>query len=78
MKLKYVLLFILFQTIFGFSQKIDFKKSIFTISDSLRQNANTVIRNSKTEVSIHSKKNMTITYSKLITVLNANGNKFKT
>ena len=75
MKLKYILPFILFQTIVGFSQKIDFKKSIFTISDSLRQHANTVIRDNKTEVSIHSKKNMTITYSKLITVLNANGNK---
>ncbi len=75
MKLKHIIPFILLQTIFGFSQKIDFKKSILTIPDSLKQNANTVIRNSNTEVRIYSKKNMTITYSKLITVLNANGNK---
>jgi hypothetical protein len=74
MKLKLTVLLI-FQFLFLFSQKIDLNKSILVIPDSLTKNANVVVRHAYTSVEVHSEKSMTITYNKLITVLNKRGDR---
>ena len=73
MKLKLTTL-LLFQILIAFPQKSDFSKSIYVIPDSLANHANVVARKLKTAVTIASEKSMTISYYKLITVLNENGN----
>ncbi|QCX40175.1 DUF3857 domain-containing protein [Aureibaculum algae] len=73
MYFKQLLLFVtLFSFQFIYSQ--DFDVSILSIPDSLKQNANSVIRNSSTKIVLESSKKMTVTRSKTITVLNKLGN----
>ncbi len=72
MTLKKFLLFIsLFYFQFIFSQDIEF--NVFSIPDSLTQNANSVVRFDETNIELVSSKKMTITYKKAITILNKFG-----
>ncbi|MES2411671.1 MAG: DUF3857 domain-containing protein [Bacteroidota bacterium] len=71
MKLKILLLFFLFFTIFTFGQKLEY--STLTIPDSLKQNANVVIRLSETNIDITSQKSMVINSVQVTTVLNELG-----
>lgn len=71
MKLKILqLLFILF-SISAISQKLEY--STLTIPDSLKTNANAVVRSSQIDIIISSQKSMTIKAFKVITILNELG-----
>jgi len=72
MKIQPLLLFIFFFNFqFLFSQ--DLSLSVLTIPDSLKQNANSVVRLYDTNIELVSHKKMIITYRKAITVLNKLG-----
>lgn len=74
MNLKLNLFFcVLFAHFFSYSQ-ITNLSTIF-IPDSLKTGANAVVRQSKKEIEIVNEKNMIITYTKVITVLNEDGNR---
>lgn len=47
--------------------------SIATLSDSLKQNANAVVRLDQTQVTISSQREMRVTYKRVVAVLNENG-----
>lgn len=64
------IIFLLFSEL-GFGQKLDY--SIVTIPDSLKQNANAVVRLNKVTIDISSQKSLTIKSIKVVTVLNELG-----
>ena len=70
MKLIFSFLFSFFFSIF-FAQKPEY--AIATIPDSLKQNANAIVRHQHTEVKIHSQRSMNIKNQRVITVLNERG-----
>ncbi len=63
--------FLLLITPTVFSQKEQFPTA--TISDSLKQNANAVVRLLQTDITITSQRNMTITTKRVVTILNEKG-----
>jgi hypothetical protein len=71
MKLNPLLIFFLLLSGFSFGQKLEY--SILTIPDSLKQNANSVIRLSQTNIDIISQKSMRIKSIQVTTVLNELG-----
>lgn len=72
MKLKPTLYFCaLFVHFFCYSQITDY--AVSAIPDSLKLGANAVVRYCKQEIDIHDEKSMTVTFSKIITVLNKEG-----
>lgn len=71
MKLKNLSHFFLLFTIFSFGQKLEY--SVLTIPDSLKQNANSVIRLEKINIDITSQKSMVIKSVTVTTVLNELG-----
>lgn len=71
MKLNILPFLLLFLAQFSFGQKIEY--NVLAIPDSLKQNANTVVRLSKTDVDISSRKSMTIKNTEVVTVLNELG-----
>lgn len=64
-------LFFLIFTSYSFAQKNDY--SILKISDSLKENANAVVRFDLTDISILSQRNMVIKTDRAVTVLNEKG-----
>lgn len=71
MKLKITLFLFLFFSLIAFGQKSEYSTS--AIPDSLKQNANVVIRLSKTNIDITSQKSMVISSLQVTTVLNELG-----
>lgn len=67
---KYTPLFILFLQLSVFAQE---NLSVSGIPDNLKEHANAVVRLSKTDVVIDSRKSMTITSKKIVTVFNETG-----
>lgn len=61
----------LFTTTFLFAQKSDY--STLTISDSLKENANAVVRLNQIDIIIASQRSMNIKNKRVVTVLNENG-----
>ncbi|WP_264566543.1 DUF3857 domain-containing protein [Flavobacterium sp. N3904] len=61
----------LFTTTFLFAQKSDF--SSLTISDSLKENANAIVRLNQIDIVIASQRSMNIKTKRVVTVLNENG-----
>ncbi|MCZ8089999.1 DUF3857 domain-containing protein [Flavobacterium sp.] len=66
-----ILLLLILFTSFAFGQKLEY--SILTIPDSLKQNANAVLRNSEMNISIPTQNTMTIKSKVITTVLNEYG-----
>src|SRR6478736_1099774 len=66
-----VSLFFLFTTSFLFAQKNDY--SSLTISDSLKENANAIVRLNQIDVVIASQRSMNIKTKRVVTVLNGHG-----
>jgi transglutaminase-like putative cysteine protease len=66
-----VSLFFLFATTFLFAQKSDY--STLTLSDSLKENANAVVRLNQVDIVIGSQRSMNIKNKRVVTVLNENG-----
>lgn len=66
-----ILLVLILFTSFAFGQKLEY--SILTIPDSLKQNANAVLRNSEMNISIPTQNTMTIKSKVITTVLNELG-----
>jgi len=66
-----ILLALILFTSFAFGQKLEY--SILTIPDSLKQNANAVLRNSEMNISIPTQNTMTIKSKVITTVLNEYG-----
>lgn len=66
-----ILLVLILFTSFAFGQKLEY--SILTIPDSLKQNANAVLRNSEMNISIPTQNTMTIKSKVITTVLNEYG-----
>jgi hypothetical protein len=71
MKIKMMLLVLVLLSNFSFSQKTDY--SIIAIPDSLKENANAVIRLSQLVITITSQKTMTLKSVQITTVLNELG-----
>ncbi|MFN3753235.1 DUF3857 domain-containing protein [Flavobacterium sp.] len=71
MKLKFISYFLLLSTFLVSAQKLDY--AVQTIPDSLKQNANAVVRSSQLNINISSQKSMTVKTSKVVTVLNELG-----
>jgi len=71
MKLKLLPVFLLLFSVFSFGQKLEY--STLTIPDSLKLNANAVMRLSQMNIDITSQKSMTISSIQAITVLNELG-----
>lgn len=71
MKLKFLHLLFLFFSIISVAQKLEY--AALSISDSLKQNANAVIRLSQLNINITSQKSMTLKSTRVVTVLNALG-----
>lgn len=71
MKLNILPFLFLLLTLFSFGQKLEY--SILSIPDSLKQNANAVVRLSKLEINISSQKSMTLKSTEVTTVLNELG-----
>lgn len=65
------MLLVLFQFVGAFAQ--DFEYSVFSIPEELKLNANSVVRKAHTEINIISQQSMTISTSKVVTILNAAG-----
>lgn len=68
---KYVSSLLLFCTTFIYAQKVEYTS--FTISDSLKENANAVIRLNQIDILISSQRNMNVITKKIVTVLNEKG-----
>lgn len=64
-------LIILLFTTFVFSQKLEY--STLSIPDSLKQNANSVVRLNQIDIGIVSQRNMTVKTKRVVTVLNEKG-----
>lgn len=71
MKFKYGYLVMLFFTTFVFSQKPEY--STLLIPDSLKQNANAVVRLNQIDIGIVSQRNMIVKTKRVVTVLNEKG-----
>jgi len=71
MQFKYGYLIILFFTTFVFSQKPEY--SALIITDSLKQNANAVVRLNQIDIGIVSQRNMIVKTKRVVTVLNEKG-----
>ncbi|MEO5776821.1 MAG: transglutaminase family protein [Flavobacterium sp.] len=71
MKLPILPLFLFFISISVFGQKLEY--STLTIPDSLKQNANSVVRLNQMDINITSQKSMTISSTQVTTVLNELG-----
>ena len=71
MKSKFLTVFCLVIGAVSFGQKLDY--SVLTIPDSLKQNANSVVRLSQTDINIPSQKTMSIKSVGVITILNELG-----
>ncbi|RKS99841.1 DUF3857 domain-containing transglutaminase family protein [Flavobacterium sp. 123] len=71
MGFKYGYLIILLFTTFVFSQKLEY--STLSIPDSLKQNANSVVRLNQIDIGIVSQRNMTVKTKRVVTVLNEKG-----
>ncbi len=71
MKFIYFYFLSLFFSTSVFSQKEQFP--VATISDSLKQNANAIVRLLQTDITIASQRNMTVTTKRVVTVLNDKG-----
>ena len=68
-----ILIIFFFLTVqFSFSQNVEL--SVLTIPDSLKQNANAVVRFYNTDITLESSKKMNISIKKAVTVLNKLGN----
>jgi len=74
MKLK-IIVAILFIATYASAQKVDFNKSILLIPKNFTKNANIITRYDETNVVVKSKKSMTVTYKKFVTVYNKYGDK---
>ena len=68
---KYVSFLFLFFTSFIFAQKIEYNS--LNISDSLKENANAVVRLNQIDIVIASQRSMSITTKRVVTVLNEKG-----
>ena len=68
---KYVSFLFLFFTSFIFAQKIEYNS--LNISDSLKENANAVVRLNQIDIAIASQRSMSITTKRVVTVLNEKG-----
>lgn len=68
---KYVSFLFLFFTSFIFAQKIEYNS--LNISDSLKENANAVVRLNQIDIAIASQRSMTIKTKRVVTVLNELG-----
>ncbi|PJJ10721.1 uncharacterized protein DUF3858 [Flavobacterium sp. 1] len=66
-----ITIFLLFTTTLLFSQKPDY--SALTISDSLKENANAIVRLNQTDILIASQRSMNIKKIRIVTVLNEKG-----
>ncbi|MDP3679308.1 MAG: DUF3857 domain-containing protein [Flavobacterium sp.] len=71
MVFKYVSFLFLFFTSFIFAQKIEYNS--LNISDSLKENANAVVRLNQIDIAIVSQRSMSITTKRVVTVLNEKG-----
>ena len=71
MKFKYGYLMVLFFTTLLFSQKTEY--STLLIPDSLKQNANAVVRLNQIDIVISSQRDMNIKEKRVVTILNENG-----
>lgn len=71
MKFKYGYLIMLFYTTFIFSQKPEY--STLFIADSLKQNADAVVRLNQMDIVISTQRNMNISTTRVVTILNENG-----
>lgn len=67
----YILFFFFLSTLFSFGQKMEY--STLTIPDSLKQNANAVVRLSRLDINIASQKTMTLKSTEATTILNELG-----
>ncbi|PIF60868.1 DUF3857 domain-containing protein [Flavobacterium sp. 11] len=68
---KYVSFLFLFFTSFIFAQKIEYNS--LNISDSLKENANAVVRLNQIDIAIASQRSMSITTKRVVSVLNEKG-----
>lgn len=66
-----ITIFLLFTTTLLFSQKSDY--SALSISDSLKENANAIVRLNQTDILIASQRSMNIKTKRVVTVLNEHG-----
>ncbi|OIV43357.1 DUF3857 domain-containing protein [Flavobacterium johnsoniae] len=73
MKSQVFTLFFLLFSLFSSAQKSEY--SILTIADSLKENANAVVRLDQTDIVITSQRSMNIKTQRVVTVLNEKGNK---
>jgi hypothetical protein len=71
MSFKFISVVFLFTTSLLFAQKIDY--SALTISDSLKENANAIVRLNQIDIVIVSQRSMNIKTKRVVTVLNENG-----
>lgn len=71
MRFKYIYFIMLFFTTYVFSQKLEY--STLLIPDSLKQNANSVVRLNQIDIGIVSQRNMTVKTKRVVTVLNEKG-----
>ncbi|MBF4508341.1 DUF3857 domain-containing protein [Flavobacterium sp. JLP] len=72
MKKPFFALFFFFFTLISFAQKSEY--SILTIADSLKENANAVVRLDQTDIAILSQRSMNVKNHRVVTVFNENGN----
>lgn len=68
---RFLLLFFILSYFSGYSQNLDL--NILSIPDSLKQNANAVVKLNQTTIDFQSEKDMTITTKRVVYVLNKNG-----
>ncbi|MEG2100738.1 MAG: DUF3857 domain-containing protein [Flavobacterium sp.] len=71
MKTAFITLFFLSFVSISFAQKSEY--SILTISDSLKENANSIVRLNQIDITISSQRNMNIKTQRVVTVLNEKG-----
>ncbi|MCB9425739.1 MAG: hypothetical protein H6584_01735 [Flavobacteriales bacterium] len=70
---KYIVLFMLMHLSFIGAQDIEY--SVFSIPEELKQNANSVIREAHTEITVLGQQKMTISTVRVVTILNESGYK---
>lgn len=71
MQFKFIYFLFLFSSTFLFAQKSEY--SIESIKDSLKENANAVVRFNQIDIRISSQRNMTVKTKRVVTVLNEKG-----
>lgn len=72
MRIPFIAVIFTFFTLTSYAQKSDY--SILTIADSLKENANAVVRLDQIDITIVSQRNMNVKTKRVVTVLNSNGN----